>query len=136
MARKKIDPKFAVKDDSIKVEKFPSHDNETPMNQTMKDDGTIEYTPTDPFCSVKIKGYYNDGSISGYEIVAKRYEKRDLVQWEKSKKWELVGYITPFSFHVRWTNQSPWLGTQVGQLVRDIQAYEAVMKERIRNGLN
>ena len=136
MGKKKVDPKFAVKDDRLKVERFPVHYNETPMAQNIRDDGQVEYLPSDPFCAVKIKGYFDDGSgYSGYEVMAKRYEKEGILQWIKGKKWELVGYVKPFTFQTQWLQRSQWLAEQIGVLVRDIQDYEAVMKERIINGI-
>ena len=134
--RKKIDPKYAVKDDSIKVERFPIHNNETPMVQSISEDGKVEFHPADPFCSVRIKGYFDDGSgYSGYEVMARMYEKDGLFQWVRGKKWDLVGYIKPYTFQVQWLKRSQWLSDQVGVLVKDIQDYESVMKERIRNGI-
>ena len=136
MGRKKIDPKFAVKDTSIKVERFPVHYNDVPMTQSIKDDGTIEYAPSDPFCAVRIRGYFDDGKgYSGYEILGKRYEKDGLYQWIRGKKSETVGYIKPYTFQVQWLCRSQWLADQIGVLVRDIQNYETIMKERIKNGI-
>ena len=131
MVKKKVDPKYEVHDTSIKVEKFKVHQNETPMNQTMTDDGQVIYTPTDPFCAVKVKGYFDDGhGYSGYEVMAKRYEKDGLFQWVRGKKWELVGYIK--CGKPTWLIRSQWISDMLGILIEDIRNYEQIMKQRMQ----
>ena len=133
--KKKVEEKFSVKDTSLKVEKFPIHHNETPMESKTGEDGKVVYTPSDPFCGVKIRGYFDDGKgYSGYEVMVQRYEKHDQTQWVRGKKWELAGYVKPFTFQVMWLLRSQWLSDMLGVLVKDIQNYEAVMKERIMKG--
>lgn len=136
MGRKKnVEKGFEVKDNSIKVEKFPSHANEVPMVQSLAEDGeTTVFTPSDPFCSVKVKGYFDDGQgYSGYEIVAKRYEKDGLFQWVRGRKWELVGYVK--NGRPTWLVRSPWLSDMLGVLIEDIRAYETIMKHRIMEAM-
>ena len=133
--KEKVNPLFAVKDTSLKVEKFPIHHNENKMVATITDDGKTVYNPPDPFCGVRIKGYFDDGKgYSGYEVMAQRYERIDGLQWVRGKKWELAGYVKPFTFQVSWMLRSPWLSDMLGVLIRDIQNYESVMKERIMKG--
>lgn len=136
MAKKKVEEGYEAHIDRIEVARFPVHENENPMDQSMQADGTTVFTPSDPYWSVKIKGYYDDGAgYSGYEVQARPYVKDGLYQWVRGKKWETVGYVKPFTFQVHWLKRSQWLSDQLGQLVKDIQAYEAVMKERIKNGI-
>ena len=135
MAKKKVEKGYEAHIDCIEVAKFPIHENENPMDQSMQADGTTVFTPSDPYWSVRVKGYFDDGSgVSGYEVQARPYVKDGLYQWTRGKKWETVGYVKPFTFQVYWLKRSQWLSDHLGQLIVDIQNYERVMKERIRNG--
>lgn len=136
MSKKKVDERFAVKDDSLKVEKFPVHHNELPWRTVPTSDSVMLHAiPPDTYCKVKIKGYFDDGSgYSGYEIVACRYVDAGCRQWKKGNKWELIGYIKPRTFKIEWISmqRSQWISDQIGTLVKDIQAFEDVMKKRIK----
>ena len=134
MAKKKIkeeDEKYQVVDLSLKVEKMPIHQNEQPMERRLKQDGTTELYPPDQFYSVRMNGF-NDVYL-GYVIQARQYVKDIYGNWSKSKKWEVVGYLLQPSFKVHWLKRSQWLSDQVGQLVLDVQNFEAIMTERIKH---
>lgn len=134
MAKKKIkeeDEKYQVVDLSLKVEKMPIHQNEQPMERRLKQDGTTELYPPDPYYSVRMNGF--DDVYLGYVIQARQYVKDIYGNWGKSKKWEVVGYLLQPSFRVYWLKRSQWLSDQVGQLVLDVQNFEAVMTERIKH---
>ena len=133
MAKKKIkeeDEKYQVIDLSLKVEKRPVHNNDMPMEQRMKENGAVEFSPPDQFCSCRI-GKYDDTWL-GYEIQARQYEKDMFGSWAKGKKWTTVGYLLyPRFSTVHWLARSPWLSDQLGVLMTDVQDFERIMKERI-----
>lgn len=126
---KEEDKKYQCVDLSIKVEKFPVHQNELPMERRMKEDGSTEFYPADEYCAVRM-GRYDDRYL-GYEIQARKYAKDLYGNWSKGKKWETVGYLLNPSFRVHWLYRSPWLSDQLGLLITDVQNFERIMKERV-----
>lgn len=126
---KEEDEKYQVIDLSLKVEKFPIHQNELPIERRMKEDGATELYPPDQYCAVRM-GRYDDQWL-GYEIQARQYVKDLYGNWSKGKKWEVAGYLLNPSFRVHWLKRSPWLSDQLGVLITDVQNFERIMKERV-----
>ena len=125
MAKKSKTKSNSGDDFPVEVEAFPIHRN------SLQAEGTP--SPTDAFCSVRLNGYYSDSAgNSGYEIVAKRWTRKGM-QWERGRKWEVVGYLHPSSSAYRpiWLCRSAWLNSLVESLITDIREYEAIMKARL-----
>lgn len=136
MSRKKVDPEFAVVEEpKAKVPKFPIHENEAPFVKHKLEDGSEVMVPSDAYCSVKVKRFYADGSgIYAYEVVAKPFERIDMTQWVRGKKWSLVGYINPFTYVARFDAPTKFLLDSVPVLVQDIKVHESFCKQVIANG--
>ena len=125
MSKKRVDPRFAVKDDKPKFPKCPIHANTTQFVTRTLPDGTQAQEPADPVWSLK---------VSGFEVVGRMWE-RGLDGWKKGKKWEALAYITPFTYQLQLLSKSPFLMSSIGVLVKDIQDYEAAVKAIRQKGI-
>ena len=134
MSKKRVDPRFAVKDDKPKFPKCPIHANTTQFVTRTLPDGTQAQEPADPVWSIKVSGFVDTDKVRGYEVVGRMWE-RGLDGWKKGKKWVALAYITPFTYQLQLLSKSPFLMSSIGVLVKDIQDYEAAVKAIIQKGI-
>ena len=134
MGRKKIKPGYEVVDNRPPPLKFPIHENEAGMESSIGPDGSIVYEPSDPFCSIRVKEFVSTDRIYAWVIEGRRYIKDVNNQWTRGKKWEVVGYISPYTYQMQFLARSNFINENIGPLVRDIQEHERIMKERIKRG--